>query len=583
MKRLLLYVHYNKYDQISNHVFYQLKAVRLLYETIVFISNSSISNEYRNKLSGYVDNIIQRENVGFDFGAWRDGMQYIGFDTLLEYDSVTLMNDTCFGPFYDIQPFYEIYETHGVDIWGMTNHRAYQVSKNHFLNEHIQSYFKVFSKKVISSDIFREFWTSIEDFSDIQDVIDNYEIQSTSIFREAGFNDEVILDTCDLDASHIIHPDFSFYAPDVILQEKLPFLKVKAFQGSENVGKYIIDYIGNHTTYPKEFIVEHLSIMNYPDINYLVAEKYLSNIGKNIITKKVAVHLHVFYTDLLEEFLDAFDEFHFNYDLYLTTNTNEKAALIKEILNYKQVEAVVVETPNTGRDILPFLGLKDIFQDYDIVGHFHTKRSLEASFFTGESWRKELIDMLIKPADNILSNFEHTSNLGIVIADIPTFFRLNRVVDADNENKMIAPIMNDIWNRMRMEKKVNFHDFTSFTMSYGTFFWARIEVMEPLFSLDIMNKEVPSEPLPQNTILHAIERILVYLAWDRNLDFRISKNKHELPAFIDVRTFNKRFSISKENAKDMRFTQIIKILGMKIMRILKYRTYQILGKNTKFI
>ncbi|MBU5895296.1 hypothetical protein JVW19_25290, partial [Vibrio cholerae O1] len=68
-------------------------------------------------------------------------------------------------------------------------------------------------------------------------------------------------------------------------------------------------------------------------------------------------------------------------------------------------------------------------RQYDVVGHFHTKRSLEASFFAGESWRTELIDMLIKPADNIMRNFEESDKLGIVIADIPSFFRFNRVVD----------------------------------------------------------------------------------------------------------------------------------------------------------
>lgn len=585
MKRLLLYVHYNKYNQISDHVLYQLRQMKPLFEKVVFISNSYLSVEGQAKLTGLTDDFIQRENKGFDFGAWRDGMEYIGFEQLKKYDSVTIMNDTCFGPLHDMVPYYAEYEAREVDIWGITNHRAYQESKNHGFAEHIQSYYKVFSHKVISSEVFQNFWKNIEDFENVQDVIDHYEIRSTTVFIEAGFKYETILDTRELDDSRLLHPDFSYYAPDVILQEKVPFIKVKAFQSPESSGiaKYMLDYVEEYTDFPKQLIVEHLSAVDYPDANYLLAEKYLNEVKNEAITKKIAVHLHVFYTELLEEFLDAFGHFHFDYDLYLTTNTDEKEKQIEEILKQRQIKAELVRTANYGRDVMPFLALKDILRQYDIVGHFHTKRSLEAAFFAGESWRKELIEMLIVPADKVMRNFESNNKLGIVIADIPSFFRFNRVVDADNENKMIAPIMNDMWKRMKMRKKINFHDFKTFTMSYGTFFWAKTEVLEPLFDLEIMKKEVPNEPLPQNTILHAIERILIYLAWDKDLDFRISKNHQELSPFIDARTFNQRFGITEENAKDIRLTFVLKLAVKKTLRLIKYRTYKLLGKDTKHI
>lgn len=585
MKRLLLYVHYNKYNQISDHVFYQLRQMKPLFEKVVFISNSQLSIEGQAKLTGLIDDFIQRENKGFDFGAWRDGMAHIGFERLKEYDSVTIMNDTCFGPLYDMAPYYAEYEAREVDIWGITNHRAYQESKNHGFAEHIQSYYKVFSHKVISSEVFQNFWKNIEDFENVQDVIDHYEIRSTTVFIEAGFKYETILDTRELDDSRLLHPDFSYYAPDVILREKVPFLKVKAFQSNESAGiaKFMLDYVGENTDYPKELIVEHLSSVDYPDANYLLAEKYLGVAQNQIITKKIAVHLHVFYPELLEEFMAAFAKFHFDYSLYLTTNTEEKEQIIQKYLAEHQIQAELVRTANYGRDVMPFLALKEKLRQYDVVGHFHTKRSLEASFFAGESWRTELIDMLIKPADNIIRNFEENDKLGIVIADIPSFFRFNRVVDADNENKMIAPIMNDMWKRMKMRKKINFHDFKTFTMSYGTFFWAKTEVLEPLFDLEIMKKEVPNEPLPQNTILHAIERILIYLAWDKDLDFRISKNHQELSPFIDARTFNQRFGITEENAKDIRLTFVLKLAVKKTLRLIKYRTYKLLGKDTTHI
>ncbi|WP_252899705.1 rhamnan synthesis F family protein [Lactococcus fujiensis] len=385
MKRLLLYVHFNRNKELSGHVIYQLNQMRKLFERVIFISNSELPAQYQSQLSEFVDEFIQRENKGFDFAAWRDGMNKVGVDELRSYDSVTLMNDTCFGPLYDMAPIYEKYEAQNVDFWGVTNHRAYRESKNHYFDEHIQSYYKVFNQNVIQSDVFTDFWKNIVDYTNVQDVIDHYEIQSTKVFMDAGFHYESILDTRNLDAKNLLHPDFSYYAPDVILREKVPFIKVKAFQSVESNGiaYYMLDYIDKNTDYPKSLIVEHLSTVGYPDSNFLLPSKMITTLPETVIHQSVAVHLHVYYPELLEEFLDAFKNFSFNYDLFLTTNTDEKETIIQETLTRRKVKATLVRTPNRGRDVIPFLALKDELKKYDIVGHFHTKRSLEAAFFCG--------------------------------------------------------------------------------------------------------------------------------------------------------------------------------------------------------
>ena len=50
MKRLLIYVHFNKYDHISRHVHYQLEHMRPLFEKLIFISNSQLSESEVDKL-----------------------------------------------------------------------------------------------------------------------------------------------------------------------------------------------------------------------------------------------------------------------------------------------------------------------------------------------------------------------------------------------------------------------------------------------------------------------------------------------------------------------------------------------------
>ena len=538
MKRLLLYVHFNKFGQLSSHVEYQLTQMRPLFSTLVFISNSDLSGEDELTLqqAGLVDQVIRRENVGFDFAAWRDGMSSIGFEELKSYDSVTLMNDTCFGPLWDLKDLFERFEQdEAVDFWGMTNFRA-----NAQFKEHIQSYYLSFSQRTVQSDAFQNFWTSVQNFTNVQDVIDNYETRVTTNLLDAGFRYKTVYNTVNEDTTGMLHPDFSYYNPTAILKEKVPFIKVKTIDANQHITPYILQAIEEQTNYPVELIVSHMSKINYPDFKYLLGRKYLKIASSSYSgLKKVAVHLHVFYVDLLQEFLLTFENFDFNFDLFITTDKDEKVAEIEKILKENRRVAQIVVTGNIGRDVLPMLKLKEYLQNYNIVGHFHTKKSKEADFWAGESWRKELIEMLVKPANNILANMESQEDLGLVIADIPTFFRYNKIVDAYNEH-LIAPIMNELWENMGMTKQIDFNNLHTFVMSYGTYVWFTYDALRPLFDLNLTDDDVPSEPLPQNSILHAIERLLVYIAWDRQYDFRISKNPTDLTPFIDNKLLNKR-------------------------------------------
>lgn len=543
MKRLLLYVHFNKYNRVSSHVYYQLTKMRPLFSKVVFISNSSINEQDYHKIVELrlMDQFIQRENIGFDFAAWRDGMTAVGFEELATYDSVTIMNDTCFGPLWDIKDYYLEYESDdSVDFWGLTNNRATPKSRyTQGFREHIQSYFITFKKSVIVSPEFKNFWENVKNYTNVQDVIDNYETQVTTKFLDAGFKYKVIFNTVNEDASHMLHADFSFYHPTAILSHRVPFIKVKAIDNNQHITPYLLDEITKQSDYPVDLIVSHMSEINFPDFKYLLARKYVQTAAPvSLSDKKIAVHLHVFYVDLLEDFLGAFKNFHFAYDLFITTDNDTKKSEIEAILNQNAKNARIFVTGNIGRDVLPMLKLKEYLSEYDYIGHFHTKKSKEADFWAGESWRNELIDMLIKPADNILANFAN-DKLGLVIADIPTFFRYNKIVDAWNEH-LIAPEMNDLWQKMGMTKTIDFNNFHTFVMSYGTFVWFKYDALKPLFELNLTDNDVPAEPLPQNSILHAIERLLVYIAWNEHYDFRISKNPIDITPFVDNKLYNER-------------------------------------------
>lgn len=533
MRRILFYVHFNRYDQLSDHVVYQLTEMKQLFEKIVLISNSKLSEASLSKLP--YDIFIQRENVGYDFSAWAEGIESIGFNNLGDFDSATFMNDTCFGPLYDISTYYEKYENNGTNFWGITNHR-----KTGKIAEHIQSYYIVYHKSILKSEGFKSFWKNVEVFSDVHSVIEHYETSLTSKLIREGYTYQTILDTRDLPTVGMLHPDFSFWNPSIIVQERVPFIKVKAIQAFKDMTPLILNVLEKNANYPVEHIFDHMSrFVERPDEKYLLTSSYLDLTETNTkFNCTIAIHLHAFYTDLLPEFFEIFETYKFNFDLFITTDIYEKKIEIEQYLQSFNIPAKIFVTGNVGRDVLPMLKLKDKLSKYEIIGHFHTKKSKEADYLVGESWRKELIDMLVRPAEQIISQFSN-DKLGIVIADVPTFFRYNEIVNANNEAH-IAPVLNDLWDRMELRKEIDFCQMETFVMSYGTFGWFRYDALHQLFDLELTESDVPTEPLPQNSILHAIERGLIYISWNNFYDFKISPNVNRLTPFIDIKTLNHR-------------------------------------------
>lgn len=535
MKRLLIYVHYNKNQEVSPHVLYQLKEMRPLFSRVLVVSNSPLPEQGLQDLKdqALVDQVLERANSGFDFAAWRDAMKNLGWSKLGEFDSLTLMNDTCFGPIWDFSPhFLGMEADEQVDFWGLTNFRATKE-----FPEHLQSYFLTFKKPVLQDQSFFDFWQNVQDYDNVQDVINHYESGVTTYFLERGFQYKALFDTTEEATEGMLHPDFTYYNPRRILEVGLPFLKVKALDANQSIAPYLLDTIQTHSDYPADLIVYHMSMVQQPDSPYLLGQKYLSNLQEvSPLKGSVAIHLHVFYTDLLPEFLTVFEQFPFAYDLFLTTDTEAKKAEILEKTGQQDNQEVFV-TGNRGRDLFPMLLLKERLVGYDYVGHFHTKKSKEADFWAGESWRRELIQMLVEPSAAILTQFEEQPKLGLVIADIPSFFRYNRIVTAWNEHQMAAA-MNQLWEDMGLSKTIDFAGMDTFVMSYGSFAWFRYEALKPLFDLDLQAEAIPEEPLPQNSILHAMERLLVYIAWNQGYDFRISPSPKVLTPFIDNKLLN---------------------------------------------
>ena len=280
MNRILLYIHYNKFDEVSEHVLYQLEQIKPLFSRVILISNSRLEKNYMRKLEMIgITEIIQRANIGFDFAAWRDGMEYVGFDHLEKYDSVTLMNDTCIGPLWPLEPYFRSFESAiDCDFWGMTNFK-----KTKYFREHVQSYFVSYSREVVSSKVFKSFWMNVKSYDNVRQVIDNYETKFTSELKRTGFNYQVVFNTLGEKSDDMLHPDFSYYRPFDILNHRVPFLKLKALQSHQEQANQLKCEIKSISDFPSEILENVYSSIEFFS-NEIVRNEKIS-IFKKVVNK----------------------------------------------------------------------------------------------------------------------------------------------------------------------------------------------------------------------------------------------------------------------------------------------------------
>ncbi|MEA2905394.1 MAG: hypothetical protein QOI12_2781 [Alphaproteobacteria bacterium] len=220
---------------------------------------------------------------------------------------------------------------------------------------------------------------------------------------------------------------------------------------------------------------------------------------------RIGLHAHFHYPELAAGLLAKLLANRARCDLLLTTSTPVKAETLRAATaGYEAGSVTIRVVPNRGRDIGPFLtAFDDAIEDYEIVGHVHSKRSLFAGGLLGESWRdflwQNLIGDLFPMLDIIIGHFEADKTLGLVF---PEDFHLP---DWDKNRAMAERLAR------RMGIQASLPAFFDFPV--GTMFWARAKALQPLFDLKLGWNDYPEEPLPiDGTLLHALERLVPFAA-----------------------------------------------------------------------
>ena len=220
---------------------------------------------------------------------------------------------------------------------------------------------------------------------------------------------------------------------------------------------------------------------------------------------RVALHLHVFYPELLPDMLERLSRNALQPDLYISVPDVTVRDRVQGILQAFAFNAVLEMVPNRGRDIGPLLtGFGQTLLDgYDIIGHLHTKKTADVADVTmSDSWRNFLFENLLggqaAMADVIVGRMAADPSIGMVFPDEPNLLDWG-------SNRMEALLL---CRRLGLPEELP----QQFEFPVGTMFWARTEAIRPLIGLGLGWNDYPAEPLPYDgSMLHAIERLLPFV------------------------------------------------------------------------
>ncbi len=260
VNRLGIFAFYDKEGTADAYVFHLLDSMAEIVEKLIIVVNGTVCGECLRRFCTYTENVVIRENIGYDAGAYKEILLSLArAHELDQWDEMVLFNDTFYGPFFGWQEIFEEMRGKNVDFWGLSKWlKGRSELFGGELQEHLQSYFLVIGRRMLASSVFLEFWRSLDNISTYRDAIYNFEVMFTVYHLKHGFKYASWLDKNDTyvktgEVAYCAHPF------DLIKNCRFPVLKRKAMSATNFVqAGAALQYIENNYNYSTDMIWQHI-------------------------------------------------------------------------------------------------------------------------------------------------------------------------------------------------------------------------------------------------------------------------------------------------------------------------------------
>lgn len=179
-KRLAIFASFSSNGKIHDYVIFYLKGLLEVVDNIIFIADNPLLENEIKKIENLVCFCQAERHSEYDFGSYKRGYEYAKQKGLLEnIDDLIFCNDSCVGPIYPFSESFENVKSIKCDYWGLTASDIHDF--------HIQSYFMVFRKKLIESNLLEKFLSYVKKQPSFENVVFYYETKLTPFLEFFGF------------------------------------------------------------------------------------------------------------------------------------------------------------------------------------------------------------------------------------------------------------------------------------------------------------------------------------------------------------------------------------------------------------
>lgn len=153
-KRLFLFAGYNKSGKIDDALVYYLKHLSAFGDIVLAMDSDCPSSELKKVQKHCVYTCAVRHGE-YDFGSYKRAFNWATKNlNISDYDLLYLVNDSVYGPLYDMGPYFKQMESGKCDAFGI-------VKNPHRHHPHIQSWFIGLRKNIFFTTWFDTFMNDI--------------------------------------------------------------------------------------------------------------------------------------------------------------------------------------------------------------------------------------------------------------------------------------------------------------------------------------------------------------------------------------------------------------------------------------
>ncbi|MEG1549074.1 MAG: rhamnan synthesis F family protein [Ruthenibacterium sp.] len=504
--------YYGNETTVEAYALYILSAMQKVADDLVIVCDAALCEQERTQFQTYTEKIVCIEQSSDNFSAYAAAIE--AYRSEWSNSACTVcMSGTLMGPVNEFQPMFSTMQEKKLDYWGVGCNYNAQTKQNELLSDFIVMETKSAGAALLA------LWQQ-KDAAVSQSGV-------PLTLQGGALHGGAYLDTAH--EMQFTQTPLMDYPARLIERKQCPVFFKASF--TRDYAKTIEYSVGNapsdlfaalkRTAYPTDMILDYLihtqnqaDFCNNLHLDYILPFDSTTDKADNSALK-VALVMHVYFMDLLDDTLQYAKSMPQTADVFITTNTEEKKAQIEEKFAQMPCHHCEVRViANRGRDVSSILvGVRDVVYHYDYVCFMHDKKSAQYKpWMVGDSFAYMLFEnMLGSPAyvQNILRLFEQNPKLGILSPPPPN-------------HSYYFPVLGFEWgdnyaSSMELAKKIGLTVPISPDKEpvgpLGTCFWFRPNAFDAFYNIDWKYEDFPPEPNgTDGTLLHAFERMYSFAA-----------------------------------------------------------------------